>query len=368
MKFNKKSKHMRKSRRKPTNKKSITKKYKKKFGKLCKGGAVSSSSPETVEEDCPICLEPMPINDNTTFTNLFNCRHIFHKVCIIQMIISARNARNDVFEIKCPMCRAALSRPQGTGTVETINGILDINNDEAVMNMFRDILQYNYVYHQSFFHLYIIPIARRIGSVMASDRTTVISAATFFCLSFVITGSDARQLLRSLYIDVLIFQFLRMIFNFSSMIRGENRLANAVSLGIFFISFSFNNLEERTDAYTVITPYGAFNINDAFRYISDLFGRFLVDESDFLQHFNELNDDNNREPYSRFGGSATTTKSIRFKFISMNDVKDFLNIVGKNKEKLETLLDKQPFTVSIFFPEIEYSRELVEKLRPLIKN
>jgi hypothetical protein len=42
--------------------------------------------------------------------------------------------------------------------------------------------------------------------------------------------------------------------------------------------------------------------------------------------------------------------------------------VDKNKAKLESLLDKVPFTLSAFFPEVEYSRELVQKLRPLIKN
>ena len=45
-----------------------------------------------------------------------------------------------------------------------------------------------------------------------------------------------------------------------------------------------------------------------------------------------------------------------------------LDIVDKNKTKLESLLDKVPFTLSVFFPEIEYNTELVQKLRPLIKN
>ncbi len=52
----------------------------------------------------------------------------------------------------------------------------------------------------------------------------------------------------------------------------------------------------------------------------------------------------------------------------MEDVKEFLDIVDKNKAKLESLLDNVPFTLTAFFPEVEYSRELVQKLRPLIKN
>ena len=50
------------------------------------------------------------------------------------------------------------------------------------------------------------------------------------------------------------------------------------------------------------------------------------------------------------------------------DIKEFLDIVDKNKAKLESLLDKVPFTLTAFFPEVEYSTELVQKLRPLIKN
>ena len=52
----------------------------------------------------------------------------------------------------------------------------------------------------------------------------------------------------------------------------------------------------------------------------------------------------------------------------MEDIKEFLDIVDKNKAKLESLLDKVPFTLSAFFPEVEYTPELVQKLRPLIKN
>jgi chemotaxis methyl-accepting protein methylase len=52
----------------------------------------------------------------------------------------------------------------------------------------------------------------------------------------------------------------------------------------------------------------------------------------------------------------------------MEDVKEFLDIVDKNKTKLESLLDKVPFTLSAFFPEVECTPELVQKLRPLIKN
>jgi Ring finger domain len=378
IKLNKKSRNKRKSCKKIKHRKKSTTRKHKRCAKCYRGGMINENSQVSLQhtgEDCPICLEPMNINDNTVFTNLFNCRHVFHKVCIIQMIISARSIGNNVFGIVCPMCRAELSQPQGTGTVETINGILDIVDEVSRMNMFRDILQYNYVYHQNFFHLYIIPTARRVGNFVTSDTATILGAGTFFCLSFVIIGSNARQLLRELYGHVLIFQLIRMIFNAGSITRGENRLANAFSVGIFFMSFSFNNLQGNT-GHDVSTPYGTFNINDILRYVTNIFERFLVDDSDFFQYFNNLNDHNNREPYGRFGGSAqvinsnasSSNKILRFKFTSTEDVEDFLSIVKQNKEKLGSLLDGQPFTLTVLFPELKYSRELVQKLRPLIKN
>jgi hypothetical protein len=132
-----------------------------------------------------------------------------------------------------------------------------------------------------------------------------------------------------------------------------------------------------TNAPTEInTINGRVSMVDIITSLINMFGRLLVDDSDFLQYFNTMNDHNNREPYGRFGGSAqfinhntnSSNKTVRFKFTSMEDVKEFLDIVDKNKTKLESLLDKVPFTLSVFFPEIEYSTELVQKLRPLIKN
>jgi len=375
VKLNKKSKIRRKSCKKMKHRnKSTTRKYKIKFNKFCKGGMINdnqltSSQENTEEEECSICLEPMSITDNTTFTNLFRCRHKFHKTCIIGMIMSARNNGNDIFRIVCPNCRAELSNPQGNGIFNTINRILDINNEEERMRMFRNILQYNFIYRPNVLQLYIIPTARRVGNFLVSDTATVLSAGIFFYLSFVITGSNARQLLRELYGEVMVLQIIRMIFNASSMVRGENRLGNAFSIGVFYVSFCFYNLQGNT-GHDVLTPYGRFNVNDVILYINDILERFLVDDNDFFQYFSHLNDSNNREPYDRFGGIAqnSSNKTLRFKFTSMNDVKDFLNIVKQNKEKLESLLDEQPFTLSLLFPEVEYSRELIQKLRPLIKN
>jgi hypothetical protein len=373
MKLNKKSKVRRKSCKKNHRKNSTTRKYKIKFNKFCKGGMINNnqlttSQEQTEEEECPICLETMSRNDNTVFTNLFNCIHIFHKRCIIQWVNTERNNNQDIFQVVCPMCRAQLSE-EGTEKFNIINRILDVTDEFSRMNMFRDILQQNYFYQPTFFQLYILPISRRTGNFLVSDTATVLGAGIFFYLSFVITGSNARELLRERYGEFMVLQIIRMIFNASSMVRGENRLGNAFSIGVFYISFCFYNLQGNT-GHDVLTPYGRFNVNDVLRYINDIFEHFLVDDNDFFQYFNHLNDSNNREPYGRFGGSArnSSNKTLRFKFTSMNDVKEFLNIVKQNKEKLESLLDKQPFTLSVFFPEVEYRPELVQKLRPLIKN
>ena len=350
-------------------KKSTTRKHKK----CCRGGMQNEQLPlDPISEDCPICLEPMGTDNNTVFTNLFRCRHIFHKVCIIMMIDSKRNVGNDVFGIVCPMCRATLSDPQGTGTVDAVNRILDIDDVETKMSMFNDMLQYSYDYRQNAFQLYIVPIARsRIVNFITSNIGTTLGSGLYYFLSLTITGSNARELLNNVYSNVLVFQIMRIIYSLTSIVRGENRLENVLSVGVFYMSFCFNNIliQENTRHNLV------FDINDALRYISEIFESFLVEDSEFFQYFNHLNDNNNnREPYGRFGGSAqvmnsnvnSSNKTLKFKFTSMEDVKKFLDIANKNKTKLGSLLDKLPFTLSVFFPEVEYSRELVQKLRPLL--
>jgi chemotaxis methyl-accepting protein methylase len=98
-----------------------------------------------------------------------------------------------------------------------------------------------------------------------------------------------------------------------------------------------------------------------------MFGRFVVNNRDFGNYNPHL-------PDRQLGGVSNATtiqnnkRSITFKITSTEDMKEFLDIVDKNKTKLESLLDKVPFTLSAFFPEVEYTPELVQKLRPLIKN
>ena len=110
------------------------------------------------------------------------------------------------------------------------------------------------------------------------------------------------------------------------------------------------------------------------RGINEIFSRFLVDDNDFYNYFNAINDGNNREPPNNYGGSAEVSHTSlnknnisRFKFTSMEDVDEFSTVFKKNKRKLEALLDNVPFRLSVIFPEIEYSRDLVEKLEPIIK-
>jgi hypothetical protein len=133
-----------------------------------------------------------------------------------------------------------------------------------------------------------------------------------------------------------------------------------------FIVLNFDNIY--TDTPTEInTNFGIISLVDILTELINMFGRFVVNNADFENYNPHL-------PDRQLGGASNATtirnnkRSITFKITSMEDVNEFLDIVDKNKTKLESLLDKVPFTLSAFFPEVEYSRELVQKLRPLIKN
>ncbi len=368
-----------KSRNKKRHLKKRTRKNKPQR-KLSRGGMRDGNeaqiSLDSTTEDCPICLDPMILNNNTTFTNLFQCRHIYHKGCFIEMIKSSRNAGNDVdemiIEITCPMCRAPFSE-EGTEVVHTINRILDIDNEETRMRMFRDILQYNngYVYNENFFQIYIIPLARRAASFAVSDTASILGTGTFFCLDILLTGSNARQQLLNSYSVFTIFLFFRQSFSIANLIRGENRLASVNSIVVFYLCFSFMAFFH--DIQHTYRERG-LDTREVIRVINEIFSRFLVDDSDFYNYFNGINHDNNDEPNYNYGGSAEVShnhnsfnKVLRFKFTSMEDVDEFSTVFKKNKRKLESLLDNVPFRLSIIFPEIEYSRDLVEKLEPITK-
>jgi hypothetical protein len=134
-------------------------------------------------------------------------------------------------------------------------------------------------------------------------------------------------------------------------------LANAF---IMFIVLNFDNIN--TDIPTEInTNFGIISLVDIIATLINMFGRFVVNSNPHL-------------PDRQLGGASNATtirnnkRSITFKITSMEDVNEFLDIVDKNKTKLESLLDKVPFTLSALFPEVEYTPELVQKLRPLIKN
>jgi hypothetical protein len=133
-----------------------------------------------------------------------------------------------------------------------------------------------------------------------------------------------------------------------------------------FIVLNFDNIN--TDIPTEInTNLGRVSIVDIITELINMFGRFVVDNTDFENYNPHL-------PHRQLGGARNATtiqnnkRSITFKITSMEDVNEFLDIVDKNKTKLESLLDKVPFTLSALFPEVEYTPELVQKLRPLIKN
>ena len=365
-------------------KKSTTRKHKR-CKKCFKGGMMNGNQPPL--EECSLCFSEINIQDDgIMFRHLFNCAHDFHKECIIGWINTLKTERtlfveNEqgelVFNVMCPLCRETLT-DDGNHIIQTISDILDMNDRRTRRNMFRDLLQYDYPYdanEDTFFRLYVFPISRRIyenGRYFILHFVTLqqtVTGANFFYLSFVITGNDAR---RTLIRDYNLFRFTAYTYMFMNLMHGvlTNRrnernivLANAF---IMFIVLNFNNIY--TDTPTEInTMNGRISLVNIITELINMFGRFILDNTDFGNYNPHL-------PDRQLGGASNATtiqnnkRSITFKITSMEDVKEFLDIVDKNKAKLESLLDKVPFTLTAFFPEVEYSRELVQKLRPLIKN
>ena len=381
MKINRKSRNkknlVKKSCKKINRRKKSTTRKHKRCKKCFKGGMINPPL-----EECSLCLNEINIQDDgIMFRHLFNnCTHDFHKECIVGWIntlktrhtLFVENERGElVFNVKCPLCRGELT-DDGTDIIQRISQILDMNDNRTRRNMFRDLLQYDYPYDASedtFFRLYIFPIPRRIyenGRYFILHFVTLrqtVTGANFFYLSFVITGNDAR---RTLIRDYNSFRYIAHTYMLMILIHGvvTNRrndrnivLANAF---IMFIVLNFDNIN--TDIPTDInTNFGIISLVDIIATLINMFGRFVVNSNPHL-------------PDRQLGGASNATtirnnkRSITFKITSMEDVNEFLDIVDKNKTKLESLLDKVPFTLSALFPEVEYTPELVQKLRPLIKN
>ena len=384
MRYNKKSKLGGKSRKKINRRKKSTTRKHKKCKKCYRGGMQNGNQPPL--EECTMCFNPINTRDDLImFRNLFQCAHDFHKECIIGWI-NTKKIENTLFveneegdfvnSMTCPLCRAELSA-NGNQIVDTVDRILDMNDRRTRRSMFRDILQYEYPYdanEDTFFRLYVFPISTRIYEngryFMYWHYTTLqqtVRGANFFYLSFVITGNDARRTLIRDYNSFRSNTYWYIFFNLApAIVSGRNErnmlLANAF---IMFIVLNFDNIY--TDTPTEInTDFGIISLVDIITTLINMFGRFVLHNTDF---------GNPHLPDRQLGGVSNITspikskdQNIKFKFTSMEDVKEFLDIVDKNKTKLESLLDKVPFTLSAFFPEVEYTPELVKKLRPLIKN
>ena len=379
MTYNKKSKLGGKSRKKINRRKKSTTRKHKKCKKCFKGGMTNENQPPL--EECTMCFNPINTRDDLImFRNLFQCAHYFHKECIIGWI-NTKKIENTLFveneegdfvnSMTCPLCRAELSA-NGNQIVDTVDRILDMNDRRTRRSMFLDLLQYEYPYdanEDTFFRLYVFPISRRIYEngryFMYWHYTTLqqtVRGANFFYLSFVVTGNNARRTLIRDYNSFRSNTYWYIFFNLAPAIvsrRNERNmlLANAF---IMFIVLNFDNIY--TDTPTEInTDFGIISLVDIITTLINMFGRFVVNSNPHL-------------PDRQLGGVSNATtiqnnkRSITFKITSMEDMKEFLDIVDKNKTKLESLLDKVPFTLSAFFPEVEYSTTLVQKLRPLIKN
>jgi hypothetical protein len=383
MKINRKSRNKRKSCKKMSRRKKSTTRKHKKCKKCFKGGMINPPL-----EECTFCFSEINIQDDgIMFRHLFNCTHDFHKECIVGWINTKKTLHTlfvqdeegeFIVDVSCPLCRAELT-DDGTDIIQTISEILDMNDSRTRRNMFRDLLQYDYPYdanEDTFFRLYIFPISTRIYEngryFMYWHYTTLqqtVRGANFFYLSFVITGNNARRTLIRDYSWFRSNTYWNIFSNLSQAIVTTNRnqrnilLANAF---IMFIVLNFDNIY--TDTPTEInTNFGRISLVNIITELINMFGRFIVNNADFGNYNPHL-------PDRQLGGvsNATTTqnnkRNITFKITSMEDMKEFLDIMGKNKTKLESLLDKVPFTLSALFPEVEYTPELVQKLIPLIKN
>ena len=382
MKINRKSRNKRKSCKKMSRRKKSTTRKHKRCKKCFKGGMINPPL-----EECSLCLNEINIQDDgIMFRHLFNCAHDFHKECIIGWINTLKTQDEEgefIFDVNCPLCRAELT-DDGNHIIQTISDILDMNDRRTRRNMFRDLLQYDYPYdanEDTFFRLYIFPIPRitydfvrdYVRYELSSNEYAVGRAGIFFFLSFVITGNDGRQTLTRYYNNFRTLQFFRGILNTFAVIdlpynnEHINPQVNAVTnIFIIFIVLNFDNIN--TDVPTEInTINGIISLVNIITELINMFGRFILDNTDFGNYNPHL-------PDRQLGGASNATtiqnnkQSITFKITSMEDMKEFLDIVGKNKTKLESLLDKVPFTLSTLFPEMEYTPELVQKLRPLIKN
>lgn len=387
MRYNKKSKLGGKSCKKINRRKKSTTRKHKRCKKCFRGGMVNEDTNNG--EECTMCLTQINTRDDLImFRHLFDCTHDFHKNCIVNWIntkkientLFVENEEGEfIFGVNCPLCRAELT-DDGNQIVDTVDRILDMNDRRTRRSMFLDLLQYEYPYdanEDTFFRLYVFPISRRIYEngryFMYWHYTTLrqtVRGANFFYLSFVVTGNNARRTLIGDYNSFRSSTYFRIFLNLLQVIGTTNRnqrnilLANAF---IMFIVLNFDNIN--TDVPTEInTMNGRVSIVDVLTELINMFGRFVVHNTDFENYNPHL-------PDRQLGGVSNITspvkskdQNIKFKFTSMEDVKEFLDIVGKNKAKLESLLDKVPFTLTAFFPEVEYSTELVQKLRPLIKN
>ncbi len=377
MKLNRKSKNKRKSCRKINRRKKSTTRKHKKCRKCCKGGMINENN--NGEEECPMCLTPINTQDNLImFRNLFECVHDFHKECIIGLVKATKETNNDIFGIVCPLCRA-VQNEHGNHIIETISEILDMNDRRTRRSMFHDLLQYDYPYdanEDTFFRLYVLPISTRMYEngryfmywhYVTSQQT--VRGAYFYYLSFVITGNDARRTLIRDYNSFRHNTYIHIFLNLLQVIGTTNRNQQNILLTNAFIMFFILNLDNiNTDFPTEInTNLGRVSIVDIITELINMFGRFVVNNTDFENYNPHL-------PDRQLGGVSNATtiqnnkRNITFKITSMEDMKEFLDIMGKNKTKLESLLDKVPFTLSAFFPEVEYTPELVQKLTPLIKN
>ena len=385
MRYNKKSKLGGKSRKKINRRKKSTTRKHKKCKKCFKGGMMNEDNNNG--EECPMCLTPINTQDDgIMFRNLFECiptrdfhkKHEFHKECIIRLVKATKEEGKDIFGIVCPMCRA-VQNDYGNHIIETISEILNMNDRRTRRNMYRDLLQYNLPYdanEDTFFRLYVFPISTRIYDngryFMYWHYTTLqqtVRGANFIYLSFVLTGNDARRTLIRDYNSFRRNTYFHIFLNLLQVIGTTNRNQQNILITNAFIMFFILNLDNiTTDLPTEInTMNGRVSIVDILTELINIFGRFIVNNADFENYNPHL-------PDRQLGGVSNATtiqnnkRSITFQITSMEDMKDFLDTVGKNKTKLESLLDKVPFTLTAFFPEVEYSTELVQKLRPLIKN
>ena len=80
----------------------------------------------TISQECAICLDPLMRNENGAIVRLTECKHLFHRKCLLNSLGTRRSASR-----QCPTCRLHLAPPRGAMPSGTMTVTEDASRDCA---------------------------------------------------------------------------------------------------------------------------------------------------------------------------------------------------------------------------------------------